>query len=139
MTGIREQQDAEIIEAIARFGTPTVKYVFELMARLSELDWSAIGHRLRTARIALEVGETEAAAAFGVSLRTYRGYEAGHATEDIEGFAKFSRKYRVSFDWLFDGRSSIETLAMGGGGAMGNIMALRAAGGACKRGQTKRP
>ena len=34
------------------------------------------GHRLRTTRLALGLSEVEAAADFGVSLRTYRQYEA---------------------------------------------------------------
>lgn len=44
---------------------------------MTNKDWQNVGHRLRSARAPLEIDEREAAAGYGVSLRTYRRYEQG--------------------------------------------------------------
>jgi hypothetical protein len=62
----------------------------------------AIGHRLRVARIVLNVDEREAAEACGVSLRTFRRFETGRLTRSGP-IIRFTRKYGVSGLWLFDG------------------------------------
>jgi transcriptional regulator with XRE-family HTH domain len=64
--------------------------------------WEAFGHRLRVTRIALEISEQEAAKAFGVTLRTYRKYEAG-GHQRGNGASDFAEAYDVSLDWLCHG------------------------------------
>jgi DNA-binding XRE family transcriptional regulator len=44
------------------------------------------GHRLRVTRIVLGVSEAEAADALGVTVRTYRKYEAGQSNTRLGGF-----------------------------------------------------
>jgi transcriptional regulator with XRE-family HTH domain len=62
----------------------------------------ACGHRLRVTRLVLGISEQDAADAFGRSLRTYQGYEAGRR-ERGQGYLSFARKYGVSLDWLCGG------------------------------------
>lgn len=61
--------------------------------------WQDHGHRLRVTRIALGISEQEAADAWGVALRTYKGYEAGKPSRE-DGLINFASKYGVSIDWL---------------------------------------
>jgi transcriptional regulator with XRE-family HTH domain len=70
---------------------------------MKKLSWRAIGRRLRTARIVLGLTEKQAADVFGVSLRTYRGYEAGHPERGSRGSGRFSHKYKVSIGWIIEG------------------------------------
>ncbi|MGX1107860.1 MULTISPECIES: helix-turn-helix domain-containing protein [Bradyrhizobium] len=72
---------------------------------LYPFDWIAAGRRLRVTRLALDISEERAAAGFGVSLRTYRGYEAGRPQRG-NWFLGFAREYDVSLDWLLDGDTS---------------------------------
>jgi transcriptional regulator with XRE-family HTH domain len=44
---------------------------------MSEFSWPEIGRRFRVARLVLGLTEQEAADAYGVTLRTYRKWEAG--------------------------------------------------------------
>ena len=63
-----------------------------------------MGRRLKITRLALNLSEVETAAANGVTLRTYRKWEAGGHRHD--GHAKlvaFCYKYKVSYDWLLFG------------------------------------
>ena len=68
---------------------------------MSAIDWCAVGHRIRVTRVMLGLTEEQAAAGFGVTLRTYRRYEAGRSAENR--IVDFARHYDVSFDWLIDG------------------------------------
>ena len=52
----------------------------------------AYGRRLRLTRIALDITEAEAAAAHGVTLRTYRRWEAGFPAHALDqGLEKMQR------------------------------------------------
>lgn len=62
-------------------------------------------HRLRVTRLALGISEREAADAYGVSLSTYRKYEAGGSQRGMK-ILGFSRKYAVSLNWLVGGDAS---------------------------------
>ena len=69
--------------------------------------WKNEGHRLRVTRLVLGLTEQEAAAAAGVSVRTWRTYEAGRPpTNRRGGDYRFAERYDVSLDWLFDGEGS---------------------------------
>jgi transcriptional regulator with XRE-family HTH domain len=46
----------------------------------------------------LGISEQEAAAAFGVTVRTYRRYEAGKPA--LEGYGDFADAFGVSLNWL---------------------------------------
>lgn len=63
-------------------------------ARAKYLFYRAWGWRLRYARHQLRITEQEAAAAFGVTIRTYRRHEAGkeHRNSSVR---KFTRTYNV--------------------------------------------
>ncbi len=66
-----------------------------------------MGRRLKITRLALNLSEAEAAAASGVTLRTYRKWEAGgrhsHRKNCHARLMAFCEKYDVSLDWLYFG------------------------------------
>jgi transcriptional regulator with XRE-family HTH domain len=75
--------------------------------------WRDQGHRLRVARIVLDVTEQEAADVCGVTLRTYRGYERGSKQKSIRPLKNFARHYGVSLGWLFDGEGILNSEHVG--------------------------
>jgi transcriptional regulator with XRE-family HTH domain len=79
----------------------------ECMAMTSKdsprIDWRAVYRRLPITRLVLGITEREAAVAAGVSLRTYRKWEAGHDRQTDTGILAFAFAYDVSLDWLVDG------------------------------------
>lgn len=72
-------------------------------AKRARYSWKACAHRLKVTRIALGISEQEAAEAHGVTLKTYRAYEAGAPQRGSYGWQGFAEKYNVSFDWLVSG------------------------------------
>ncbi len=72
---------------------------------MSHVDWSALGHRLRVARVVLDISECEAARACGVARRTYCGYEKGRRQRG-DRFVDFADKYDVSIEWLARGEAA---------------------------------
>jgi DNA-binding XRE family transcriptional regulator len=75
------------------------------MARMS---WRAVGNRLRVTRIVLGITEQEAAAGFGVTLKTYRNYEAGRPQRSGRSGRAFARKHNISLDWLYGGEGGVD-------------------------------
>jgi hypothetical protein len=65
----------------------------------------AFGERLRFARAQLNISEQEAAYAFGVTVRTYRRYEAGKPWERST-WVDFADTFGVSTDWLISGEGT---------------------------------
>ena len=84
---------------------------------MTEAEWRAVGHRMRVTRLALGMTEQQAADGWGVTLRTYRRYEAGGRQISAVPPCKFAQKYDVSLDWLFDGDATTTKrhLAVGAG------------------------
>ena len=74
------------------------------MAKL-KFSWRLRGHRLRVTRLALGITEKEAADAHGVSLQTYRRWEAGGQQRGSQ-FVDFAEKYNVSLNWLVCGETA---------------------------------
>lgn len=71
-----------------------------------EFSWPEIGRRYHVARLALGLTEQEAADAHGVTLRTYRKWEAGgRQTNNPDHLVRFAEKYDVSLDWLMVGEA----------------------------------
>ena len=75
------------------------------------LDWYRdFGERLRAIRLALGITEAEAAAAWLITLRTYRRREAGVSRFcDHGGLWSFSQTYDIDLDWLAGGKGSLAT------------------------------
>lgn len=69
------------------------------------LYWRGCAHRLRVTRIALGITEQAAAAAHGVTLATYRRYEAGYPQRD-GAVLRFADTFHVSIDWLCLGEAA---------------------------------
>jgi transcriptional regulator with XRE-family HTH domain len=66
--------------------------------------YRAMGRRLKITRLALNLSEAEAAAASGMTLRTYQKWEAdGHPKGRNAKLLAFCEKYDVSIDWLYFG------------------------------------
>ena len=62
--------------------------------------------RLKRSRELLGISEEEAAAAFGVSLRTYQRYEAGKPhRNNHKGVLNFVRVFSVDVGWLIGGHA----------------------------------
>jgi transcriptional regulator with XRE-family HTH domain len=72
----------------------------------SPIDWCAVYRRLPITRLVLGISKVEAAAAAGVSLRTYRKWEAGHNRPTNTGILALAFAYDVSLDWLVNGEFS---------------------------------
>jgi transcriptional regulator with XRE-family HTH domain len=67
--------------------------------------WRETGLRLRITRLTLCLSEAEAAAGYGVTLRTYRKWEAGRRqTNSPVPFCKFGEAFDVSLDWIVFGK-----------------------------------
>jgi transcriptional regulator with XRE-family HTH domain len=75
--------------------------------------WRDQGHRLRVARIVLDVTEQEAAEVCGVTLRTYRRYERGARRKNIRPVRNFARHYGVSIGWVLDGEGVLNGAHVG--------------------------
>ncbi len=74
------------------------------MTRTSaEFDDRAFGHRLRIARLALDVTEHEAAVAVGRTVKTWRKYEQTGEGNCTMPLVLFVQRYRVSPEWLLTG------------------------------------
>jgi transcriptional regulator with XRE-family HTH domain len=67
--------------------------------------WRTVGHRMRVTRIVLGLSEQQAADAYGITLQTYRKYEAGHPQRGTQPAHRFASKYSVPSDWLYDGEA----------------------------------
>jgi transcriptional regulator with XRE-family HTH domain len=72
-------------------------------SNITTVNWQQTGERLRTARLLFKLTETEAAQAAGVTLKTWRAWEAGGRQRSIGPILKLGRQYRISIDWLFCG------------------------------------
>jgi transcriptional regulator with XRE-family HTH domain len=75
------------------------------MRQQNMVNWYAVSHRLRTARIMLGISEAEAARGCRVSLRTYRRYEIGRPQRD-SGMIDFGNKFGISLSWLATGEGA---------------------------------
>jgi transcriptional regulator with XRE-family HTH domain len=64
---------------------------------------AVVGRRMRLARLGLGLSEQEAAAAWQVTLRTYRKWEAGAVQRGIKNLLCFTERFDVSIDWLICG------------------------------------
>jgi hypothetical protein len=63
-----------------------------------------VGALCRLTRLVLGLSEQQAAEDFGVTLRTYRKWEAGKIRRLLWWtLSMFMEKHDVSYDWLFDG------------------------------------
>lgn len=76
------------------------------MTELTPDFWLAYGHRLRVTRAALGITEHAAAEAHGVTLATYRKWEAGCKQRSVLPALRFMKMYDVSADWLLGGEAT---------------------------------
>jgi transcriptional regulator with XRE-family HTH domain len=75
-------------------------------ATTREFSYRLYGHRLHITRLTLGITEQEAADAHGISLRTYRKWEAGGPQRGgTYAMVRFVKKYDVSLSWLLDGEA----------------------------------
>lgn len=65
--------------------------------------WSAYAQRLRLTRLVLGLSEVQAADDHGVSLATYRKWEAGGVQRQSCPGLEFARIHSISLDWLVAG------------------------------------
>jgi transcriptional regulator with XRE-family HTH domain len=76
--------------------------------------YRAFGRRLRRVRKLRSLSEQDAAAAYGVTVATYRRHEAGARQRgNADRLIDFTGKLNVSFNWLVSGRGSPEEISIG--------------------------
>ena len=63
--------------------------------------------RIRAARVAVGLSQSEAASAIGVQPHTVYRYERQGLTPSIDLLAKLAALYRVSIDWLVTGSEHV--------------------------------
>jgi ribosome-binding protein aMBF1 (putative translation factor) len=68
--------------------------------------YRAFARRLRYARNQLGISEAEAAYAFGVTVRTFRRYEAGKPGGSYQRVGDFGYAFNISLSWLFGCKDS---------------------------------
>ncbi len=75
------------------------------VCRMKARDDREYGHRLRIVRLTLGLTEAEAATAHGITLRTYRRWEAGkpQGGNSTMAMTRFAKTYNISFEWLIAG------------------------------------
>jgi ribosome-binding protein aMBF1 (putative translation factor) len=88
-----------------RNGTPEERAAKKEGRKAARLEWHRdFGDRLRVARLELGITDVEAAAAWRITLRTYRRRETGVSFPNSPfGLFSFVEKYDVSVDWLIKG------------------------------------
>ena len=65
------------------------------------------GKRLQITRAALNLTEQQAADGHGITLKTYRRWEAGEIGRCCTGpTLRFAQRYNLSLDWLIEGDTS---------------------------------
>ena len=78
--------------------------IFRAWAADGALYWRDFAERLRRSRVLRGISEKEAAAALGVSVKTYRKWETGQRHRDnISGVSNFASTFDVSLNWLIAG------------------------------------
>jgi transcriptional regulator with XRE-family HTH domain len=78
-------------------------------SRHRRFNWRAYGRRLRLARLTLGISEAAAAEAHGVTLTTYRRWEAGaRQSNRPEPMLRFAERYGVSIDWHWAIRAALQ-------------------------------
>jgi ribosome-binding protein aMBF1 (putative translation factor) len=98
---------AEIISLRLKVAKPLPRRPYRKYGQRRRYEYGrAFGRRLRYARAQLGISEVEAATAFGVSISTYRRYEAGHAGNRGQHVADFGYAFNISLRWLFGCRGS---------------------------------
>ncbi len=64
---------------------------------------SAIGRRMKCARVSLELTQAQLAARLGIARQTLTGYEKGHTDPPASLLAQFCGDYRIDPQWLLLG------------------------------------
>jgi hypothetical protein len=77
------------------------------MDATDRMNWRAFGRHLKVARIVVGISEQEAACDFGVTIRTYRKYDAGREPRGSQSTSRFARKHGISQDWLLFGEGAL--------------------------------
>jgi hypothetical protein len=97
------------------------------------IDWQQslyrdIGLRLRLIRAVLNISEVEAAAAHGVTVRTYRRYEAGEKQRPSFGWQKFCDLFDIPQSYYLQGvtHSLGQHLSINRGGRISILPAITA-------------
>jgi transcriptional regulator with XRE-family HTH domain len=67
--------------------------------------YRGIGARMRLIRATLNISEEEAAVAHGVTVKTYRRYEAGAEQRGSDGWLKYCRRFDISLDYYLSGNT----------------------------------
>jgi len=69
-----------------------------------EYDHHAFGLRLRHIRMAFGFTEKEAATMYGVTVQTYKRYEAGQPMRGVQKGVDAARHLDVDLGWFFNGK-----------------------------------
>jgi DNA-binding XRE family transcriptional regulator len=81
----------------------TAKATRRAMQRQTLISWRGVGRRLRLVRSIFKPSEEEAAAVHGVTLGTYRHFEAGKEQNDTEPALRFCEQFDIPIEWYIQG------------------------------------
>ena len=66
-------------------------------------DMSGLAHRMKCARISLDLTQAQLAERLGIARQTLTGYEKGHTDPPVSLLAQFCGDYRIDPQWLLLG------------------------------------
>lgn len=77
---------------------------------------SGLAHRMKCARISLDLTQEELAESLGIARQTLNGYEQGHTDPPASLLAQLCEDYSIDPVWLLLGYQPPLMIAPGGGG-----------------------
>lgn len=77
-------------------------------------DLSGLAHRMKCARISLDLTQEELAERLGIARQTMTSYEKGHTDPPASLLAQFCGDYRIDPVWLLMGHKPPLMIAPGG-------------------------
>lgn len=85
----------------------------------STRDLSGLAHRMKCARISLDLTQEQLAERLGIARQTLTGYEKGHTDPPASLLAQLCEDYSIDPVWLLLGHQPPLMISPGGGGYSG--------------------
>lgn len=82
-------------------------------------DLSGLAHRMKCARISLDLTQEELAERLGIARQTMTSYEKGHTDPPASLLAQLCEDYSIDPVWLLLGHQPPLMISPGGGGCSG--------------------
>ena len=105
----RRMPDPVVMAEMAIFHRVSLDWIYsgqQLGSQFTTEQLTAVGHRLRATRSALELHPQEMADTLGICLETLEEWESGKAFPNIEVMIFLANRFGISLDWIFRGDPS---------------------------------